>query len=353
MTVETSVKHRSLWLSSTDDSGVVISSRVRLARNLLDFPFPGWADDKTRQQVLEVISPAFAGLKSLPKPLMVDVGRIDEIDRLILAERHLISNELAEKNAGAGLVVAEDEGIAIMINEEDHLRLQAMAPGLDLVNVWRRIDAVDSELEERLPFAYSHTLGYLSACPSNVGTGMRASVMLHLGGLRLTGDIDGVICGLERLGFAVRGLMGEGTEASGDLFQVSNQGTLGGAEEAIIDRLLEIVDEVVRHEVNARMRVLESRREYLLDYVGRAYGVLMHARVLSSREAVDFLSAMRLGVELGLVKHLTVMRINETMLMTQPGHLQRLAGAPLASEDRDLVRAGMVRRKLRGVAMAE
>jgi protein arginine kinase len=182
---------------------------------------------------------------------------------------------------------------------------------------------------------------------------MRASVMLHLSGLRLTGDIDGVICGLERLGFAVRGLMGEGTEASGDLFQISNQGTLGGQEGAIIDRLLEIVGEVVRHELNARARVLEGRREYLLDYVGRAFGVLTHARVLSSREAVDFLSAMRLGVELGLVKHLTVMRINETMLMTQPGHLQRLAGSVLESEDRDAVRAGMVRRKLRGVAMTE
>jgi protein arginine kinase len=277
---------------------------------------------------------------------------VGEIDRAVLLERHVISRELAEKGEGSALVLAEEEGIAVMVNEEDHLRLQAIAPGMDLHSVWDRIDKVDSALECRVPYAFSHTVGYLTACPSNVGTALRASVMLHLSGLKLTNDLDGVLNGVEKLGYAVRGLMGEGTDASGNLFQISNQGTLGQTEKAILDGLTALVDEVAGHERNARARLLEDRREDVLDHVARAYGVLMNARVLPSSEAIELLCALRLGVELGLVRHMPAPRVHELLLLTQPGHLQKMTGSVLDPETRDVVRATLVRRRMRGALLA-
>jgi protein arginine kinase len=240
-----------------------------------------------------------------------------------------------------------------MINEEDHLRLQAISPGMNLPAVWDRVNALDTELESRLEYAFSPQLGYLTACPSNVGTGLRASVMMHLSGLRLTNEIQAVVKGLGKLGIAVRGLLGEGTEAHGNMFQVSNQGTLGEAEDAIIEGLIEVVAELTQHEQNARARLMEGRRTYVLDQIGRAYGVLSHARVLSSQEAIDMLSALRLGLELKLIDGLSISGLNEIMLLTQPGHLQKMAGHPLGPEERDELRASTVKRELGNVAIAK
>lgn len=346
MIVDDLVTRPGSWLSMEQDTGIVISSRVRLARNVFGSPFPGWAREKESTRMYARIRSALEQLESIKDPLMFDIAGLDPVDRDVLRERHLISNEFANKGAGSALMVAENEHIAIMINEEDHLRLQAISPGRNLDAIWKRINDVDSELEKYLQYAFSRTLGYLSACPTNVGTGLRASVMMHLSGLRLMDEIGQVIKGLEKMGFAVRGLLGEGSEAYGNMFQISNQSTLGEREEDIISQLNEISDELVRHEQNARMRLMEGRRSYVLDQIGRAFGVLVNAHILPSREAVDLLSGIRLGVEMGLVKNLTIAQLNEILLLTQPGHLQKMEKKTLGPGERDHVRARIVRNKL-------
>lgn len=339
------------WLALDHDTGVIISSRVRLARNLRDVAFPAWAGEEECIGVCRRIQSVFGSLNSMKDPMIFDMNLLTEVDREILKERHLISHELAEKGAGSSLIVDQGEGLAIMVNEEDHLRLQAISPGKNLLGVWSRLNALDSELSEHLEFAFSGSLGYLTACPTNVGTGLRASVMMHLSGLKLTGEIGQVVKGIERLGFAVRGLFGEGTEAFGNMFQISNQYTLGRREQELVDGLSAIVDEVAMHETNARGRLLEGKRMALHDHIGRALGMLLHARILTSQEAVDLLSALRLGIEMGIVKGLSVTGINEIMLLTQPGHLQKMIKRVVGPEERDMSRANMIRDRLKQVTV--
>jgi protein arginine kinase len=298
-------------------------------------------------QVCTAIKDAFARVKGLRNQVYVDMGSVDMMEKEILKERHLISYDLAGKGIGSGLILAGDEHTAIMINEEDHIRMQTISPGLDLERVWKKIDAIDTESEKYLDYEFSPSLGYLTACPSNVGTGMRASVMLHLSGLKLTNDIEKVIKGLSCLGFAVRGMLGEGTDAFGNMFQISNQSTLGESEEEIIERLQKMISEVVGHELNARDRLMEKGRILVLDHIGRAQGILANARLLTSREAIDLLSVLRLGIYYGLVKDISVPLINETILLTQPGHLQKINGKILSTEERDELRSVVVRQKLK------
>jgi protein arginine kinase len=352
MVLDDLVRNPGSWLSMRRGTGIVISSRMRLARNVRGLPFPGWASEQQSIELCGRLRGVIEQLESVSNPLFFDMGQVSATDREVLNERHLISNELAEQGRGSGLIVSEDERIAVMINEEDHLRLQAISPGMNLLSVWKKVDAVDSDLEQFLDYAFSPRLGYLTACPTNIGTGLRASVMMHLSGLRLLEELGPVIKGLERLGFAVRGLLGEGTEAYGNMFQISNQVTLGDPERTIIEKLTRVVSEVVEHEQNARDRLMEDRRNYLLDQIARSFGILVHARVLESREAVDLLSGLRLGVEFGVVRQLSVARINELMLMIQPGHLQKTAGRLLDAQARDELRADMVRKRLKGVTVS-
>lgn len=351
MVIDDLVKSPGSWLSMAQDTGIVISSRVRLARNVKDVAFPGWAGEDECIRLCSDLLRIFEKVPSVIDPMFLDMGSLKPVDKEVLKERHLISNELAEKGAGSGLLVAKDERIAVMINEEDHIRLQAISPGMNLPAVWKMVNSVDSELENHIVYAFSPRFGYLTACPSNVGTGLRASVMMHLSGLSLMNEIKPVINGLNKIGLAVRGLLGEGTEAYGNMFQISNQATLGESEDAIIGRLVQVVNEVVRHEQNARARLMEGKKTYMLDQIGRAFGVLLHARVLPSKEAVDLLSGLRLGVEFSVVKNLSVAHINEIMLLTQPGHLQKIAGKNLGPEERDQVRARIVREKLKNVKL--
>jgi protein arginine kinase len=349
MMVDALVRRPGSWLSRDPAPRIALSSRVRLARNLQSAPFPSQARPEERLAACAAVREACRRVPSLASAIFLDMGALDPMDKLVLKERHLISRELAEQGAGSGLIVAEDERTAIMINEEDHLRLQAMSPGDDLTAVWRRVDAADSELENRLDYAFSPRLGYLTACPSNVGTGLRASVMLHLPGLHLMNEAEPVMRGLARIGLAVRGLFGEGSQACGNLYQVSNQMTLGRAEEDIVAHLMHLVKEVTTHERHARARLIESRKPLLLDRIGRAYGILAHARVLPSDEMVELLSMLRLGVEYGLLTGLSVSDVNELLLTTQPGHLQKTAGRSLSPAERDEQRAGFVRERLAGV----
>jgi protein arginine kinase len=263
---------------------IVMSSRVRLARNVRDAAFPGWAKKPERIKVLELIRPAIEGLPEMKDAFSESMDSLSALDKQILVERHLISREHAAKSAGSGLVLNRDETLCFMINEEDHLRMQALRPGLQLRQAWSAIDQADSALEKKLDYAFSPDLGYLTACPTNIGTGVRVSAMLHLPGLVLGEQINPIIQSVNKLGLAVRGLYGEGTEALGNVFQVSNQMTLGEAETAIVERLEKVLAQIIEHEENARASLLEKKPKMVYNHIGRAYGILANAHSISSKE---------------------------------------------------------------------
>jgi protein arginine kinase len=326
-----------------------MTSRVRLARNLKGVAFPGWAKKAERIRSLEKIRPAVEELKQMTGGFSESMDNLAALDKQILVERHLISREHAAKNAGSGLVLNKDESICVMINEEDHLRMQALRPGLQLKEAWQAIDQLDSTLEKQLPYAFSQTLGYLTACPTNLGTGIRVSAMLHLPALVLSEQINQIIQAVNKLGLAVRGLYGEGTEALGNVFQVSNQMTLGEAETDIVERLSKVLAQLIEHEENARGTLLESKPKMIFNHIGRAYGILANAHSISSKETMNLLSLLRLGVDLGLFPGTDRALVDELFLITQPAHLQRSFSEKLSAEERDLLRADMLRERLRHV----
>ena len=328
---------------------IVMSSRVRLARNLKDAAFPGWAKKPERIRVLETIQPAIEALPEMKGSFSGTMDRLTSLEKQILVERHLISREHAAKSAGSGLVLNRDETLCFMINEEDHLRMQALCPGLQLRQAWAKIDAADSALEKKLTYAFSSELGYLTACPTNLGTGIRVSAMLHLPGLVLAEQINPIIQSVNKLGLAVRGLYGEGTEALGNVFQVSNQMTLGEAEIAIVERLEKVLAQIIEHEENARDSLLEKKPKMVYNHIGRAYGILANAHSISSKETMNLLSLMRLGVDMALFPGVDRSLVDELFILTQPAHLQKQHSEKLSAEDRDLLRADMVRERLRSV----
>lgn len=327
-----------------------MSSRVRLARNLKDAAFPGWAKKPERVRILELIRPAVAALPEMKDSFSETMDNLSALDKQILVERHLISREHAAKSAGSGVVVNQDESLCFMINEEDHLRMQALRPGLQLRQAWSAIDQADTALESKLPYAFSAELGYLTACPTNLGTGIRVSAMLHLPGLVLAEQINPIIQSVNKLGLAVRGLYGEGTEALGNVFQVSNQMTLGETEAAIVERLEKVLAQIIEHEENARATLLEKRPKMVYNHIGRAYGILANAHSISSKESMNLLSLMRLGVDLGLFPGADRGLVDELFMLTQPAHLQKQHSEKLSAEERDLLRADMVRERLKAVS---
>jgi len=331
------------WFETGLPDGPAVSSRIRLARNIAGCAFPDWAGQEECDQIWRGVTTVIQEQNLLPGGRQWAMPELSELDRGILYERHLISREMAGKERGSGVLVGPGEHTALMINEEDHLRLQAIEPGIRLREAYARIDAIDDQLEEHLSYAFSPRLGYLTACPSNVGTGLRASVMLHLPGLVLMNEMGPILNGISKIGLAVRGLWGEGTEAAGNMFQISNQITLGRKEEEIIEHLEQIVLELTEHEQKARGRLLEERRTVLEDYIGRAYGILCHACILNSKEALDLLSAIRLGVDLELVHHVPRREVDRLFIHSQPAHLQQVAGRMLEPEERDTERARLIR----------
>src|SRR6266487_3067459 len=329
---------------------IVMSSRVRLARNLKGVAFPGWAKKAERIKTLEAIRPAVEALPQMADRFSETMDNFTLLDKNILVERHLISREHAAKNAGSGLVLNREETLCVMINEEDHLRMQALRPGLQLKQAWQAIDQIDTKLEKKLEYAFSPDLGYLTACPTNIGTGIRVSAMLHLPGLVLAEQINQIIQAVNKLGLAVRGLYGEGTEALGNVFQVSNQMTLGESESAIVERLEKVLAQIIEHEENARGTLLEKKAKMVHNHIGRAYGILANAHSISSKETMNLLSLMRLGVDLGLFPDMERWLVDELFIITQPAHLQRSYSDKLTAEERDLLRADMLRERLRNVS---
>ncbi len=327
---------------------IVFSSRVRLARNLTGVPFPGHARKADRVRVYEQLAPAVAAQAEMGSDALADsMDHFTALEKQVLVERHLISREHAARSAGAGLVLNRSESLSVMVNEEDHLRMQALRPGLQLQDAWQAIDAFDSALQEQVEFAFSPRFGYLTACPTNLGTGIRVSAMLHLPGLVLAEQINQIVQAVNKLGLAVRGLYGEGTEALGNIFQVSNQMTLGESEAEIVQRIHKVLLQIIEHEENARTSLVEKKPRVLLNHVGRAYGVLGQAHTISSKETMNLLSLLRLGLDLGLLGDTPRAAVDELFLVTQPAHLQVDSGREkLSADERDGLRADLLRARL-------
>jgi len=330
-------------------SDIVISSRIRLARNIAGFPFLSRASRHQRQVLETRIRDTILASEIAPQVLYVDLDNAPEIDRLLLVERHLISKPHAAAEGARGVAVAEDETVAIMVNEEDHLRIQVLRSGLQLEEAWEQISRIDDRLESKLDFSFHQRFGYLTACPTNVGTGVRVSVMLHLPALKLTGEIEKVFRAAKEMRLAVRGLYGEGTEATGDFYQISNQTTLGKSEQEIISEFrMSVVPKIVDYEYHARRMLLNDRTVALDDKVCRALGLLRSARLLASDETLFLLSHLRMGVNLGRVKEIDVRTLNELFLLTQPAHLQKIQGRKLEGDVRRAARADYIRQRLNG-----
>src|SRR5437764_10992285 len=313
---------------------IVMSSRVRLARNVKEASFPGWAKKPERVRILELIRPAIEGLPEMKDAFSETMDSLSTLDKQILVERHLISREYAAKSSGSGLVLNREETLSVMINEEDHMRMQALRPGLQIRQAWNAINHVDSELEKKVEYAFNPDWGYLTACPTNIGTGIRVSAMLHLPGLVLGEQINPIIQSVNKLGLAVRGLYGEGTEALGNVFQVSNQMTLGEAESAIVERLEKVLSQIIEHEENARASLLEKKPKMVYNHIGRAYGILANAHSISSKETMKLLSLMRLGIDVGMFPGIERSLVDELFILTQPAHLQKQFSEKLSAEER-------------------
>lgn len=326
---------------------IVVSSRVRLARNLRQRSFPGWAKKAERTQILEQIKPPVEALPEMQDSFSELLQDLSALEKQVLVERHLISREHAAKGIGSAVIMNRKQTLSIMINEEDHLRMQSIRSGLQLKSAFKLVDKVDSTLEAKLDIAYDEKLGYLTACPTNVGTGMRASAMLHLPGLVLSDLINQVIQAVNKIGLAVRGLYGEGTEAMGNLFQISNQTTLGEKEEDIIARLTKVIETIIDKEHDARQVLIQKKPDTLSDQVGRAYGVLTYAHAMTSKEALNLLSVMKLGVDLGAFPEDRRLPIDELFIETQPAHLQKTSQRKLNAEERDFLRAQIIRDRLK------
>ena len=329
------------WLEPNIDDAPIISSRIRLARNLDDYHFPGWATKDQSRAVWKQSCDIFNILTS--KYYNWKISDLSETDRDVLFERHLISQDLANNKSDCGVFVSPDESLSIMINEEDHIRIQSLHAGLNLKQAWDEANNIDDKLEENMKYAYSSSLGYLTSCPSNVGTGLRASVMLHLPGLVLLEEMDSVVNGISKIGLAVRGMWGEGTEAVSNMFQISNQITLGKDEIKIIDHLEQIVLELKDHELNARKRLMIEKELTVKDHVSRSYGILKNAHIIASSESLNLLSTLRLGLDLGLVEGFSKQELDKLFISTQPAHLQKLEGSELDPNERDVLRAEMLR----------
>jgi len=348
MTLDDLMNRLGEWLKGEGpNSDIVMSSRVRLARNLNKVPFSHWATKKQREQTLASIKEALADNEFLKDGLLISMKELDEIDRNLLVERHLVSREFIQKPDSKMAAISANEAISGMINEEDHLRLQVMKSGFNVTGAFDIATKIDQSLAGRLlDFAFSSEWGYLTACPTNAGTGLRASVMLHLPTLVLTKQINKVLQAITRLGLTARGFYGEGTEASGDFFQISNQVTLGQREEDITDNIERIIKQVVEYEQNARQMLMAQERQRIADRIWRAYGILKNAYIISSGETIELLSSVRLGVDLEIIKDINRHQLNELFIFIQPAHLQKLEGKKLSPQERDVKRAQLIRSKL-------
>ncbi len=348
--VDTLLKSPVSFLSDAKNGGAVaISSRVRLARNLHGHRFPAAADGQERAEIVEKVGQALEESSALRKDFLCFLPpEMSELDQEVLFERRLVSRDLLARNSGTALYTRKDEGCSIMVNEEDHLRIQVMRSGFQVEEVWEIIDRFDDKLSGFLEYAYDSQWGYLTSCPTNLGTGMRISVMLHLPGLVLSGGIGQLIQSMGKLNFAVRGIYGEGTDNRGNLFQISNQSTLGESEIAIAEKLHGIIRQIVASEEQTREKLFSGPERYkLLDIIGRAEGILRYACKISAEEALNHLSMLRLGMDFSYVKDVSAHTVNDIFISLNPAHLRKSLPADTPVSALDIERASMIKAKLR------
>jgi protein arginine kinase len=339
----------SSWMSAEGpDSDIVLSSRIRLARNINEVPFPTLFSSNEASTVIKAIeemthSGSFTRLGNFA---LLKMEELQPLQKRVLMEKHLISPHLVEDATNGACLLLENEEISIMVNEEDHIRIQCLFPGFQLTEALQVANEVDDLVEEQVNYAFDEQFGYLTSCPTNVGTGLRASVMMHLPGLILTQQMNRIIPAINQLGLVVRGIYGEGSEALGNIFQISNQITLGKSEEDIVEDLKSVVRQLISQERSAREALAKTLNIQLEDRVFRSYGVLTNSRVLESKEAARCLSDVRLGIDMGYIKNVSKTILNELMIMTQPGFLQQYAGGQLRANERDIRRATLIRERL-------
>ena len=345
--LEELVRSTGEWLrGSGPESDVVMSSRIRLARNLADYPFISRASPADSTDIENTLRDGIRNLGDGFHVSYLDVSKLEGLDRQFLVERQLISREHADSEGARGVAIDDNEQVSLMINEEDHLRIQVLKSGFDLAAAWEKINAIDDQIESFATYAFHERLGYLTACPTNVGTGMRVSVMLHLPALVITRQIDKLFRSLQKISLAVRGLYGEGSQAMGDFYQISNQITLGRSEEELVKQVSEVVPSIIDYERKAREYLVRESKQNLHDRVSRAYGILRTAQTISSEETMHLLSSVRMGVNLGLIPELQIPTLNQLFIHTQPAHLQKLSGSELDTADRNIERARYLRAHL-------
>lgn len=347
MKVDDLLKGKTEWLKQEGpDSDIAISTRVRIARNVEGHIYINRADDVQREETLSTLTAALKKSRYLKGAMFLKLRDTTNLDKRFMVERHLMSRQHMTDTAHKGLVVEENEILSIMLNEEDHVRLQVLKSGFDVMEAWRIVDEIDTDLGQYVAFDYSNKFGYLTACPTNTGTGLRASVMLHLSALAMTGQIENVHDVISKLGLTIRGFYGEGTDALGDFFQISNQVALGHSEMDILDNLERIIRKIVASEKKTREKLIKQKKSEIADGIARSYGTLKSARIITSSETVKLLSAVRLGIDLGLINDVDMKKINEVLLLTQPAHLQKINKKELSPYERDIKRADLIREKL-------
>ncbi|WP_257351143.1 protein arginine kinase [Pseudalkalibacillus decolorationis] len=331
------------------DSDIVLSSRIRLARNLEGDVFPLVATDEQLRAVNQQVRKHFEddSYGNIGKLAYIDIDDLKSVEKRVLVEKHLISPNLAESPKQSGVLMSEEESVSIMVNEEDHIRIQCLFPGFQLNETLALASGLDDWIEQKVEYAFDEERGYLTSCPTNVGTGMRASVMMHLPALVLTQKMQRIIPAINQLGLVVRGIYGEGSEAQGNVFQISNQITLGKSEEDIVEDLRGVVLQLVEQEKTARMSLVETSKLQLEDRVFRSLGTLANSRIIQSKEATKCLSDVRLGIDLKLIEGISNTILNELMILTQPGFLQQYAKQSLSPDERDIRRATLIRERLK------
>ncbi len=335
------------YMQNNNNSDVVVSTRIRLARNIKEYPFPNRLDIQQKEEIAQKIIKALKESNSAIADSLnvIKMSSLRQVEAISLVERHIISPDFASDKEASYLLLTQDETISIMINEEDHIRIQVLSKGLDLENAYKTADKLDVLLDNALNYAFNSELGFLTQCPTNLGTGMRASVMLHLPALKQSNAINRISSNLSKLGLVLRGIYGEGTQSKGSMYQLSNQVTLGISEQTAIDNLKNITSQLITQENNAREN--QSKNIELLDIISRSRGILLSARLLSNDECMKVLSNVRLGISLGEIKDLSYSDVDELMTICQPATLMVSKGENLTSEQRDVIRANIVREKIR------
>lgn len=344
----------SSWMNEEGpESDIVLSSRVRLARNLKNHAFSTLLKSEEANGIIEHLENQLKPMQEEREFVMLKMAEMQSLEKRMLVEKHLISPHLAEQSPYGACLLSQDEKVSIMFNEEDHIRIQCLLSGLQLSKALEKANELDDAIEEKVDYAFDEKRGYLTCCPTNVGTGLRASVMMHLPGLIITQQMNRIIPAINQLGLVVRGIYGEGSEALGNIFQISNQTTLGKSENDIVQDLTIVVQQIIAQERLAREALVSTMNIQLEDRVFRSLGILSHSRIIESKEAAKCLSDVRLGIDLGYINNISKMILNELMILTQPGFLQQYAGEELRPQERDHRRATFIRERLNMESLKE